>query len=164
MKVLLIIVVLVVLAIPVMFTVLGVMSRSGSAPGLQQAKLAACPASPNCVCSEYDKDTAHYISPLPIASVPASVAMETLTQLIKDMGGQIVKQQAASANLDSYIAATFKSKLFGFVDDLELRVDSSNHLLHIRSASRVGQSDLGVNRKRVQALFQQFQHNLNVAE
>ena len=51
---------------------------------------------------------------------------------------------------DRYLHATFTSRLFRFVDDVEFRVDESQGLLHFRSASRMGYSDLGVNRKRMQ--------------
>ena len=62
------------------------------------------------------------------------------------MGGRI------EAESDHYLAATFSSAIFGFVDDLEIRVDSSERVIHIRSASRVGHSDMGVNRKRTELL------------
>lgn len=53
---------------------------------------------------------------------------------------------------DSYIAVTFTSSFFGFVDDLEIRIDQSHDAIHVRSASRVGYSDRGVNKKRVELL------------
>ena len=62
------------------------------------------------------------------------------------MGGTIREES------DTYLAATFSSAMFGFVDDLEIRVDSSQKVIHIRSASRVGYSDAGVNKKRAEQL------------
>lgn len=63
---------------------------------------------------------------------------------IQEMGGVIHNET------DDYIAATFISRIFGFVDDLEIRIDQNHRALHFRSASRVGYSDGGVNRKRVE--------------
>jgi uncharacterized protein (DUF1499 family) len=70
--------------------------------------------------------------------------MPRLVATIKDMGG--IFQYAK----DNYIAATFSSSIFGFVDDLEIRIDTNQRVMHFRSASRVGYGDGGVNRKRVE--------------
>lgn len=59
------------------------------------------------------------------------------------------------------MAAIFTSKFFGFVDDLECRIDQANHTIHLRSASRVGHSDFGANRKRVALITTLFQHKIN---
>jgi len=48
--------------------------------------------------------------------------------------------------------ATYKTPLVGYTDDLELLLDEDSGVLHIRSASRIGRSDLGANRKRIEAL------------
>jgi len=61
---------------------------------------------------------------------------------------------------DDYLAATFSSAIFGFVDDLEVRIDSVQNTGHIRSASRVGHSDGGVNRKRIELLNQLYQKRI----
>ncbi|MFP3434908.1 DUF1499 domain-containing protein, partial [Paraburkholderia sp. SIMBA_061] len=53
--------------------------------------------------------------------------------------------------------AEFKSKLMGFVDDVEFHKDDVNQVINVRSASRLGKSDLGVNRKRVEEIRQQLQ-------
>jgi uncharacterized protein (DUF1499 family) len=66
------------------------------------------------------------------------------------MGGKIITDDGG------YLHATFTSRIFRFVDDLELRLDGENGIIHLRSASRTGYSDFGVNRKRAeqfQALF-----------
>jgi uncharacterized protein (DUF1499 family) len=57
---------------------------------------------------------------------------------------------------DGYLHATASSALFGFVDDLELYADASRGVLQARSVSRLGDSDLGVNEKRLSALRQQL--------
>ncbi len=108
------------------------------------AKLSACPNTPNCVCSEYPEDAEHYISALGLDGLD----LATITSAIKEIGGTIVVQD------DAYISAEFKSGLFGFVDDFEVRVDEQNNQIHLRSASRVGRSDLGANRNRVEKFKQ----------
>jgi uncharacterized protein (DUF1499 family) len=66
------------------------------------------------------------------------------------------------AESDNYLASTFSSAIFGFVDDLEIRLDSTQNLIHIRSSSRVGYSDAGINRKRA-GLFKAL-YNKKVSE
>ena len=66
------------------------------------------------------------------------------------MGGDLVVDES------SYLTATFRSRVFGFVDDLEIRFDTEMPIIHLRSASRVGYSDRGVNRKRVKRLRTTF--------
>ena len=64
--------------------------------------------------------------------------------VILKMGGNV---QVESGN---YLAAIFTSVIFKFVDDLEIRIDSTPEVIHIRSASRVGYSDMDVNKKRME--------------
>lgn len=134
-------------AIIVWFFILGYMSKSGDAAGLANGQLTRCPAKKNCVCSEYPDDTNYFIEPLPPGE---NVSLEKIKQVIGELGGVVTVEQ------DNYLAATFTSAIFGFVDDLEIRLDSEEKIIHIRSASRVGDSDLGVNRKRVQSLKQKL--------
>ncbi len=58
----------------------------------------------------------------------------------------------------AYVHAEFRSKLFGFVDDVEFQIDESAGLIHFRSASRLGHSDLGVNRKRMERISRELNH------
>ena len=67
------------------------------------------------------------------------------------MGGKI------EADQDGYLWAVFTSRIFRFKDDLECRLAAPENLIHVRSASRLGYSDLGVNRKRVEALHKNFE-------
>jgi len=60
------------------------------------------------------------------------------------MGGSI------QAENDNYLAATFTPSIFRFVDDLEIRFDADRKMIHMRSASRVGYSDRGINKKRIE--------------
>jgi uncharacterized protein (DUF1499 family) len=134
----------------VRFAMLGHGSKSGQPPGLVSGTLAPCPDKPNCVCSEYGGAGAHYIAPLDYSGAPAEQAWGDILQIIEELGGEIV------VATDEYVAATFSSSLFGFVDDVECRLDASQEKIQIRSASRVGHSDLGVNRKRMETLTRLF--------
>lgn len=120
------------------FAFLGMQSRSGSALGLVDGQLAACPSSPNCVSSEAGTSEDKQVSAFP------RTAWQALPIAITNMGGDLMTQQ------DTYLTAEFSSSLFGFVDDLEFRLTDTE--IHVRSASRVGHSDAGVNADRVAAL------------
>lgn len=122
------------------FSVLGMKSRSGAPPGLVDGQLQKCGPEPNSVCSAPGNDSAHTVAPLPL------IPVAELTGLIEQAGGVVVIRQ------EGYIASEFRSGLFGFVDDVELLVDPQAQRLHVRSASRVGYSDMGVNRERVAEL------------
>ncbi len=128
------------------FIYLGHVSRGGSAPGIVGKALAPCPASPNCVCSENRRDEAHFIEPLPLGGMPPAQAMQSLRAVVEQLGGRI------ESSRDDYISASFGSSLFGFVDDVEFRADEALQVIQVRSASRVGHSDLGANRKRVESI------------
>lgn len=116
--------------------------------GLIDGHLASCPNSPNCVSSEI-KTSVAFVEPLTVL-VSAQDAWQCLKRSINKMGGTIEQDD------NHYLWATFKTKLFRFVDDVELRLDTDNKLIHVRSASRVGYSDLGVNSKRVEVLREKF--------
>ncbi len=130
--------------------VMGKVSQNGQAPGSIDGRLKHCPDKPNCVCSEYRRDSEHFIEPLELAEQSAASTIATIRAIITESGGVIVSERA------DYIAATFTSSLFGFVDDLEIRVDKDQALIHFRSASRVGHGDLGANRKRVELIRTRF--------
>ncbi len=145
MKRIFIILLLLIILIFIALMVLGYSSRSGEAPGMSEGRLTECPAKPNCVCSEYKSDADHYIEPVIIPVITADTP-KILRESIKEAGGKIQKESR------EYIAATFSSSVFGFVDDLECRIDYAKNEIHFRSASRVGYGDLGVNRKRVELI------------
>lgn len=126
--------------------VLGFMSKSGEAKGLVGDRLSQCPPKPNCVCSEFKADTDHFIEPLAISSDDTADVMARLVSATREMGGTVRQEK------DNYLAATFTSAIFRFVDDLEIRIDKGTNLIHLRSASRVGYGDRGVNRHRIEQL------------
>ena len=127
------------------------MSHSGKANGLVEDKLTKCPDKPNCICTEFEADATHYVSPMVYSGANISEVLFRLKSKVLEMGGSIQKES------DSYLAATFTSSIFRFVDDLEFRIDSDQKIIHMRSASRVGYSDRGVNRKRIEQVKKLFQ-------
>jgi len=141
-------------AVIVLFFILGMVSRSGVPPGLVGGMLSRCPDRPNCVCSEYVEDTAHHIPPIRIPPDYQQNILPLLKSIIDEMGGTVLAER------EGYLAATFRSAIFGFMDDLEVRVDTARPLIHIRSGSRVGYSDGGINAKRTEQLRALFEARL----
>jgi uncharacterized protein (DUF1499 family) len=164
MKLLLTSIVVIFSAIIICFFVLGYISKKGQPLGLVDFRLAPCGQKPNCVCSEYPADVTHYIQPLDVVGEAAAVkhspelVMAAVKKAITDAGGKL--QPVAQPETALYLAATFQTALFGFVDDVEMRVDIESRTLHLRSASRVGRSDLGANKKRIDLLRNKIIQNL----
>ena len=125
------------------FFILGKKSQNGSARGLSDGHLMPCSSKPNCVCSEQDKSIAMKDNSKAMIA-PLEMSWDQLVKRIGSQGGTITH------NDGGYLSAVFTSKLFKFTDDLEARKDGD--IIHIRSSSRVGYSDRGVNRKRVEKL------------
>jgi uncharacterized protein (DUF1499 family) len=139
---------LILLLVPCIF--LALMSLSSRAPrtGLVADRLMACPDSPNCVVSE-NETAASRVEPLRFEGARGQ-AWIALRRAIEQNGGAILDDR------DGYLWATFTSRIFRFVDDVECRMDASRGEIHLRSASRAGHSDFGVNRKRVEKLRADF--------
>ena len=114
--------------------------------GLLHGLLRTCPDSPNCVCSEAHCQTSEQHAIAAIKTADAS--WNKVTSIITEQGGEIEQ------NSGNYLHATFTTPIFRYVDDVELRLDESSGLIHIRSASRIGRSDFGVNRNRVERIMQ----------
>jgi uncharacterized protein (DUF1499 family) len=138
MKIAVLIILVLTLAGAAGFFMLAQKSKAGTAPGLVNGALAPCPASPNCVSSEPGTPESHAVAPLPVS------AWDRLPDLILETGGRLIEVR------EEYLAAEFSTPLMGFVDDVEFR--KGGGAVHVRSASRVGHSDMGANRKRIEAL------------
>ncbi len=138
--------------------ILGGISRSGKAPGLIAGRLAKCPDTPNCLCSEQKDDANHFISPIILPQNITFDPLPILKNAVRDMGGTIGTESV------HYFAATFSSAIFGFMDDLEVRIDSTQKMIHIRSASRVGYGDAGVNKKRIELLKKLYAQKVSEAD
>lgn len=111
--------------------------------------LRPCPDTPNCVSSESDVAAAR-IAPLQYQGSAAN-AWADLRAAIIAAGGSIVEERP------DLIWATFTSRIFRFVDDVECRLAADAGVIHLRSASRAGRSDLGVNRERAARLRELFE-------
>ena len=117
--------------------------------GATAGRLLPCPDSPNCVCSQ-DPDADHQIAPLAFTG-PGPAALARLKAVV------LAQPRAKlTGERDGYLRAEFTSRIFRFVDDVEFLLDEPAKVIHVRSASRVGHSDLGVNRKRVEQLREAF--------
>lgn len=115
--------------------------------GLKDGKLAACKRRLNCVSSQTEPgDAQRYVAPIPFRGSVAE-ALAAARRAVERMPRAIVVRAE-----ENYLHAEFKSKILGFVDDVEFTFDQAAGLLHVRSASRLGRRDFGVNRKRVEAL------------
>ncbi len=117
--------------------------------GARGGRLAPCPDTPNCVSSFAD-DAEHRVDPLPLAGEPAA-ALDRLRAILDAMPRTAVVEAG-----ESYLRAEAASLIFGYVDDLEVLIDEDAGKIHLRSASRTGYSDLGVNRRRVRAVAEAF--------
>lgn len=118
--------------------------------GVKAGKLAPCPSTPNCVSSQ-SQDAQHKIDPLTYTGNPKT-AFADLKKLVEQQERtHIVKAT------DTYLYAEFSTPLLGFVDDVEFWLDRGHRAIQVRSASRLGESDLGVNRKRIEHIRRQWQ-------
>lgn len=128
-------------------------SFSGTRPtnlGIQAGKLAPCPDTPNCV-SSFSQDASHAIAPLRYTTAP-----EIAFRNLKDAITALPRTQIIEAT-DRYLYAEFTSAIMGFVDDVEFVLDEGQQQIQVRSASRLGESDLGVNRQRIEAIRSQLE-------
>lgn len=117
--------------------------------------LESCPRSPNCVSTLAEpSDHAHHLEALAV-NQSADVVLDAVESIVTTAGGDV---KARDTNT---LSAVFTSPLFRFKDDVSFFVDEDGRRLHARSASRVGYSDLGANRKRVSALFGEIDSRLN---
>lgn len=114
--------------------------------GVKDGRLARPKSTPNCVSSQADAaDAEHYIAPIPFKG-GAPAAMAAVRNAVEGMTDAMVIRQDGS-----YLYAEYRSKLMRFVDDVEFFYDDKAGLIHVRSASRLGRRDMGVNRARIEA-------------
>lgn len=115
--------------------------------GVHDGRLAACKRSPNCVSSQADaSDAVHYIAPIAYAGPPAG-AIAAVRRAVESMPRATVVRHGSD-----YLYAEFRSRLMGFVDDVEFYYDERARAIQVRSASRLGRRDFGVNRGRIEAI------------
>jgi uncharacterized protein (DUF1499 family) len=133
------------IALPAALFAMGCTGSVPSYPGIRDGRLSPCPPTPNCVTSE-GGDREHAVAPLRFTGT-ATEARAALRNVVLGM-----KRAAIVADDGDYIHAEFTSAVFRFVDDVEFRIDARTKVIQVRSASRLGSSDFGVNRKRVEEI------------
>jgi uncharacterized protein (DUF1499 family) len=126
-----------------------------SVTGIQDSRLMPCPRSPNCV-SSYETDASHQTEPLTYTG-PREKAMNAVLSIL----GAMPEASIITSGAD-YVHAEFRSQIFQFVDDVEFQFVKASPVIHIRSASRVGYSDLGANKKRVELIRTLFYKKMGV--
>ncbi|MFK8082237.1 MAG: DUF1499 domain-containing protein [Granulosicoccus sp.] len=130
------------LAMPV---ISGTSVAAGIVSNNNQSTLGDCPDTPNCQGSESSRSA--QTTDRFAVSKPSADAIETLANIVSSQAGtQIVDQN------ERYLHATFASKIMGYIDDVEFLLSDDGQSVQVRSASRIGKSDLGANAKRVALL------------
>ena len=115
--------------------------------GVKDGRLARPKRTPNCVSSQAEPaDTEHYIAPIAFKG-SALEAIAAARKAVESMPRATVVRHEGN-----YLYAEFRSKVMGFVDDVEFTYDEKAGELHVRSAARLGRRDFGVNRARVEQL------------
>jgi uncharacterized protein (DUF1499 family) len=134
-----------------------ILTVSCSAPrpnnlGIVDSKLLSCPDKPNCISSFASVKSEHYADAIKIVSNKERAHQKVSGILDKSKNAKIISSTA------DYIHAEYTSSIFKFVDDVEFYL-GIDKLVHFRSASRTGKSDLGVNKKRIEEIRFKFQQN-----
>ena len=123
------------------FSIIGCTGNRPVDLGLKDGYLRPCPSSPNCVNSMVNDDEVHRIEPF------RGVSLEELRELLQNEESvEIITDH------ENYLHAEFTSLIMRFVDDVEFFSIAEEQVIHVRSASRLGSSDLGANRRRVEGL------------
>jgi len=132
----------------VSFLMMTFLSCAGTRPeslGVTEGRLAPCPSSPNCVCSD-DGGTGRGVAAIELA-MAAEKAWPIVVDTVYEMARTTVIRDE-----DGYLHAEAASAVFGYVDDLELQLRAKHKEIAARSASRTGWWDLGANKRRVESL------------
>lgn len=134
----------------VLFVLLACSGNNNVAYGIDSGKLPPCPDKPNCVSSQ-STDQRHAIDPLHYNGSKEKAKRDLIETIETSKRARVVRLEG------DYIHAEFTSAFFRFVDDVDLILDDRAKTIHLRSASRVGYSDLGVNRRRIEDIRARFQ-------
>jgi uncharacterized protein (DUF1499 family) len=126
-----------------------ILVKKSNKVGIIDGKFYPCPETPNCVSTQ-STDELHKIEPLTYDS-SLEKAKEIIVEIINS-----IKRTKIITQTNDYLHAEFKSRIFKFIDDVEFYFDDNNKIIHFKSASRVGNSDMGVNRKRMEDIRKRF--------
>lgn len=133
-------------------------SGQPSGLGVQAGRLDPCPDSPNCVSTQSSGGYPQ-TEPLPM-HVDGATTIALLREVVMEQPRMRVESQSVEIG-GHYLWATDRSRWLRFVDDIEFFVDEAEAVVHFRSASRVGYSDLGVNQARMETIRNQYLARLN---
>lgn len=125
------------------FFIIMTLSTTTHADTTAKRKLPPCQDTPNCVSSQATSKL-HYIAPFKVSGDPA-LAWQELRKAIMAHVRMVVTHET-----ETTLHAEATSLVLSFVDDIDAILDAEAGLIHIRSASRLGHSDFGVNRKRIE--------------
>jgi uncharacterized protein (DUF1499 family) len=114
------------------------------------SRLAPCPKNPNCVSTQAPEGSSKRMDPIPYTGTPDQ-ARQKMLQVLRDHPRTRIVQEEPD-----YLKAECRSRLFRFVDDIEILFDDAARQIHFRSASRVGRKDFGVNRARMETIRAAF--------
>jgi uncharacterized protein (DUF1499 family) len=128
---------------------MGLFTGKRPALGVHEGRLTPCPGTPNCVSTQ-DGPPGRRLEPIPFAGTAAE-ALALLTKVIADQPRARIVEAGGL-----YLRAEFTSLVFRFVDDVEFLLDPEARVIHFRSASRLGHSDLGANRRRMERIRAAF--------
>ena len=146
------IVTLIVLSPVIALAVLSALATKPKNLGANNGRLAPCPNSPNCV-STRSSDSQHTIEAIVFDESPED-AMRRLKAALA-----VIPRMELLTETESYLHAEVSSLIFRFRDDLEFVIDRQAKVIHFRSASRVGHSDLGANRARMEEIRKAFEQS-----
>jgi uncharacterized protein (DUF1499 family) len=126
---------------------IGLFGQRSKAGGVVDGRLTACPVSPNSVSSVAPaSDKTHFIEPVRFSGFAGDAWRRLCDAVATQSRVRIVERR------DTYLHAEFRTAVLRFVDDVEFLLDTAQQVIHIRSASRLGRSDFGVNRRRIEAI------------
>jgi uncharacterized protein (DUF1499 family) len=123
------------------FSIIGCTGSRPTDLGLKDGCLRPCPSSLNCVNSMGNEDETHRIKPF------RGVSLVELRELLQNE-----ERVEIVTDRENYLHVEFTSLIMRFVDDVEFFSVAEEQVIHVRSASRLGRSDLGANRRRVEGL------------
>jgi uncharacterized protein (DUF1499 family) len=138
----------------VLFTLIGLWGCGASKPkdlGMNNGQFKPCPSSPNCVSTQADtSDEEHYMAPIPYQGSRESAQKKIMAVIDEMPRTKVLKDK------ENYIHVTFTTRIMRYVDDVEFYLPADDKLIHFRSASRLGYSDMGKNRERMNTVKEKF--------
>ena len=115
--------------------------------------LKPCPESPNCVSTQ-TLQKSKKMDPIPFKLSPKEI-IKVIQSVVESLPNTHLEKESST-----YLHYTFKSKIFRFTDDVEFLIDAEQKLIHFRSASRTGYSDMGANKKRMTEIKKAITHGM----